>query len=214
MPLRVAFATALLLLWSFAGRASAAGTATPAPKFSDRPIGIEARTGLATSVGLIGVVAELTPLDWVTLGGGVGENGYGAIFGTHLRLRPLIFDAAPHEALIAITLETAYSRGRHGGFDFDPLSALCEGSPDDPRSSCYRPTVVPQLIDWFQVEVGVELRIDSGFTFRFSAGGAGALGWPRWQCTSQGQPAPCLSNGRSEPSRSLLVLTSALGYAF
>lgn len=216
MSLRRSFVAASLLLPSFVGTAAAAEASEPrAPKFSDHPLAIEARSGLATSVGLIGVVAELTPLDWLTLGGGVGDNGYGAILGAHLRLRPLIFEPTRHASLTALTLESAYSRGRHGGFDFDPtFGGLCEGSPDDPKSQCYRPSLVPQRIDWFQLEVGVENRLASGFTFRFSAGGATALGWPAWHCTNLGQPAACLPNGRSEPGRSLLVLTMALGYAF
>ena len=180
--------------------------------FGARPIALELRTGLSTSVGLLGLVGELTPLDRVTIGGGIGNNGLGRIWGAHLRARPLLFRPDRHGNVGAITIESAYSRSRYQGLNLgDFASSICEGDPSDPHGNCYSPNVVPQMVSWLQVELGAELRFRSGVSLRGSFGVATSLRAPHWQCTSHGQPAPC---AEWQPAQSLPVVTLAVGYAF
>lgn len=66
----------------------------PQRKFSDRPIQIGTRMGFGTTVGLIGLLGEYNVDDMLALGGGIGVNGWGPIWGIHARIRPLIGDGA------------------------------------------------------------------------------------------------------------------------
>ncbi len=203
---------ALVWLIAAARSAHAASPEPNEPRFSDRPISLEARSGVSTSVGLLGVVAELTPIDRLSFGGGIGNNGLGPIWGLHLRARPVLFGADRHGNIAALTLEGAYSRGRYEGFDLTGVMAsLCEGESPDPNDGCYSVQVIARTVSWGQLELGGELRFWSGVSLRASLGIATALGSPDWQCLHDGQTNSC---GSKAPASTLPVATLAVGYAF
>lgn len=139
--------------------------------FADQRVHLETRLGLGTTVGLLGAVAEYNAADWLAVGGGLGINLAGPIWDVHARLRPFTFASRSGKALHAITLEGAFSRGQYGSDPFaGAFSAMCEGNPDDPRSSCYERTRRPEWVSWAQAELGWEARFASHFTLRTSVG--------------------------------------------
>jgi hypothetical protein len=185
---------------------------SPKARFIDKPFAVESRIGFGTSVGLLGVAAEIDPLDFVALGGGVGLNPWGPVWGAHVRVRPLILDFR-RKTLFAVILEGAFSRGRYGDVGIGGvLDSLCEGNPSDPESNCYDPLVVPKATSWAQLEAGAELRLQFGLTLRMSWGVGRALTSLTPRCTAEGIAAPCAKN--SEPDRWIAVDTLAVGYAF
>jgi hypothetical protein len=180
--------------------------------FADQRFHLETRLGLSTTVGLLGEVAEYNAADWLAVGGGLGINLDGPIWGVHARLRPITFASRSGRALHAITLEGAFSRGQYGSDPFGGLfSAMCEGNPDDPESSCFERTQRPEWISWAQGELGWEARFASHFTVRTSVGFATALNHPTWSCEHRGAPVAC---DGTAPPRTLFVESLALGYAF
>jgi hypothetical protein len=211
---------------AYAGRGMAAevgadATAAEAPQapprasvrhFTDAPLGIEVRTGIATSVGLLGVVGEYTPFDVVTVGGGIGTNGRGPVWDVHARFR--IYQMEPLNGLLrAVTLETSFSRGKYASLRFlDVFSSLCEGDPSDPNGNCYNPTFVPAEVSWWQVELGWETRFRSGISLRPSLGFAIALNTPDWQCETNAGPGVC-GDRASRPGAFIPVLALGIGYA-
>jgi hypothetical protein len=179
-------------------------------RFDDQHFGIEARAGFGTDVGLIGIVAEYTPIDWITVGGGIGDNPWGVIGGVHARFR--LYEP---QALLglrrALTLEVGYSRGRYSTLPWtDVFASLCEGSPSDVGGNCYRPNVTPEVVNWGQVELGWETRHRSGISFRPAIGIATLLGQPEWKCTVESGSAPCVAGKLPVPTT--VVLSLALGF--
>jgi hypothetical protein len=182
----------------------------PSPRrlrqFDDAPFHLELQFGAATTVGVLGIVAEYNVLDELALGAGLGLNGFGPIWGVHARARPLIGASRSGKTLHALFVEAAFSRGQFGG---DPLQGL--GSLGTCDSSCNSVVVVPELISWAQLELGWEAQFVSRLTLRTALGVALALNRPDWRCESGG-PVSCA--GEALPATTLFVQTLALGYAF
>jgi hypothetical protein len=202
-----------LLCCLLPGRGSAAergrndAGVTSVPHFDDRRWQAEIRFGGGTTVGLLGLVGEVNLLDRMALGAGLGFNELGAALGAHARWRALVFRG--RQSLHALTIELAYSQTRYAG---QPglVPSMCDGSPDDPQSSCFDPPVVPVRAHWAQLEFGWEARLPSAFTLRVATGGAWLLHRIDWRCEFENAEAPC----RSDPDPAVPVVTLALGHAF
>ena len=182
----------------------------PPTRFDDQHFGVEARAGIGTSVGLIGIVGEYTPIDWLTVGVGIGDNPWGIVGDAHARFR--LYEPTPKAGKRrALTLELAYSRGRYGALPwFDVFASMCEGSPNDVGGNCYSPRVGPEVVNWAQVELGWEIRYRSGISLRPSIGIARLLGEPDWKCSIESGPAPCVAG--KLPAPTTLVLSLAVGF--
>lgn len=181
---------------------------TPTLRFDDPAFSLEARVGFGTSVGLVGMVGEYSPVEPIALGTGIGMNQWGPIWEVHARLRPAI--RASLNRTDAFTIEAAFSRGPYSALP-SLLPGVCDGDPTDPNDSCYDPHINAVEVSWIQAEAGWEFRLRSGFSFRLSTGLAHVISHPDWQCSVNGQPAPCESK---PPAQTVLAQTIAFGYAF
>lgn len=183
----------------------------PNKRFSDQPWVLELKFGLATTVGLLGVAAEVTPTERLTFGTGVGLNLLGLTGGANARARPLIVASA--DQAHALFIELGFSRGRMNTTeDTLSVSAMCDGSADEPGDRCYRVEFRPERVDWAQLELGWEARFGAHLAVRTSLGVARALNEPDWRCQHAHMPASCA--GQSAPFRTLFVETTSVGYAF
>ncbi len=199
-------------LSSASARAQSAAPVEESPRalgYATRPFHLEFLSGIATPVGVLGVRAEGNIGDLLALGAGIGANGFGPEWEAHARVR-ILHGVHRHKLYSALTLEGAFARGKYGGFNFDPEFDECDRL--NPHDGCYEPPVVPQTVNWGQVELGWEAMFPSGFTLRLASGWARQIGSYHWQCTVLGAPAPCGAD--SLPSESLFVFSFALGYAF
>jgi len=215
-------AMALLLTLTLPARgASAAGSGPIAngaqlgPHFDDRPLQLELIFGFGTTVGVLGLVLDYNVGDWLALGAGAGLGIHGPLWEAHARFRPLVGRlGGQSKGLQALTLETAFSQGPYADLPKNGF-VLCDradGAANRVGDDCFQPNAVPRLTSFGQLELGWEARFESGFSLRLSGGFATALhmGTPRCYGASM-QPVPC---GGSEPERTIVVLTSAFGYAF
>jgi len=213
-------ALALLLTLTLPARvASAAGSgpdangSQPVPHFDDRPLQLELIFGFGTTVGILGLALDYNVGDWLALGTGAGLGIHGPLWEAHARFRPLVGRLfGQPRGLHALTLETAFSRGPYADFPDHEVFSLCEGDANRVGDGCFQPNAVPRLTSFGQLELGWEARFESGFSLRLSGGFATALhmGTPVCYGASM-QTVPC---GGSEPERTIVVLTSAFGYAF
>lgn len=181
----------------------------PRSRFTDRAIQLEGRVGYGTTVGLLGVVGEYNLFDRLALGGGVGLNDLGPVWGIHARLRPIVMTAQGGRRLHAITLESAISQGHYAGSEVRLMPTMRDCSSHD-TSGC-RTYVSSEFVSWLQFDIGWEMRAPSGFSLRVSYGFATRLNSPNWQCTVLGETSRC---GDETIAKTIPTLTVALGYAF
>lgn len=171
------------------------------PKFTSRRIQVQFQTGVGTSVGEAGVIAEYNLHDRLALGGGVGTNIVGVEVSAHARARPLI-GTTDSGRLHALTLQSALALGQ-----YKKLGDVVWSQCDEPRYCPLGPS--PEWVAWLQFELGWETRASNGFLFRVSAGYAFAINSPNWRCTIEGKASPCRDVYTSFPTLAL-----ALGSAF
>ncbi len=186
-----------------------AGDAAPRSRFTERAMLLEGRVGYGTTVGFLGVVGEYSLFDRLALGGGVGLNDLGPVWGIHARLRPIVMTAQSGRRLHAITLESAISQGHYAGSEVRLMPTMRDCSIHD-TSGC-RTQVSSEFVSWLQFDIGWEMRAPSGFSLRVSYGFATRLNSPNWQCTVLGVTSSC---GDETVARTIPTLTVALGYAF
>jgi hypothetical protein len=180
--------------------------------FADRPFSLEAVVGLGTIVGSAGGIITYTPTRAVTFlaGAGCGFALPCLQVGTGVRLRPIVFERARKAQ--AVTLGFGVSVGYYaydmpaqrteglngiggGGCNTDCQEAL---SQHDERR-------IP-LARWVQLDIGYELRTDSGLTL-FAGPGVAFL-TNRGDCTENG--GPCADPGPV----AIPTLTGSIGFAF
>lgn len=149
----------------------------------------------------------------VALGVGAGLGIHGPLWEAHARFRPVLGHLGSQSDLLsALTVETAFSQGMYADFPDLIGGIVCEGDASDVEDHCFHANNVPRLTSFAQLELGWELRFPSGFGLRLSGGAASALHMATPRCTNAAmQTVPC---GGPEPERTIVVLTSAFGYAF
>jgi hypothetical protein len=175
--------------------------------FTARRFVLQLRSGVATSVGFVGTLAEFNVHERLALNAGFGTNFYGLSSAFGVRLRPLIFSsssATRAPSAWAVTLEGSLSRGAVGE---QPDLAFCI------EECAARSSVVTRSVNWGQLEVGAEMRAGH-YQFLGSLGWARILGNPRFTCVydNTGTAFDCTNEQRLR-SRTV-VLTFAAGYAF
>lgn len=133
------------------------------PAWTDRRLVLEGVAGFGTPVGVIGAIARLDPIPYVSVGGGIGTSIGGAEYAGIL-LGRLPVDAGP-KWLVALTLGGSYSVG--GAYHYNPNpSCWIEDCRDRWVHSAY------EVADahWVSAELGMELRSRSGLSLRGFAG--------------------------------------------
>lgn len=181
--------------------------------FGDRPLQLEAIVGLGTKVGIAGLAVDYNFGDAFALGTGAGLGIHGPLWEVHARFRPVLGRLGVQKDLLsALSIESAFSRGQYADLP-DYLGEIsCEGDSSRVGDHCFHANTVPRLTSFAQLELGWELRFASGFGLRLSGGVASALHMATPQCiNAQRQTVPC---GGPEPQRTIVALTSAVGYAF
>jgi hypothetical protein len=168
--------------------------------YRDHPFHFELIFGGDTRVGELGMAFEYALGDALSLGVGVGSNGYGAEWAANARLRPIWWRTPTGSFFQALTLEGSVSRATQTSGEVN-LGPGCE-------EECTDTNVVPQTVYWSQAELGWEGMIRNGFSFRASSGIANAIGSRVWRCES---PTAAYCN---VPARQYFVQTFALGVAF
>ena len=179
---------------------SVAPAARRAAGYRDHPFHFELIFGGDTRVGELGIALEYALGDALSLGAGVGTNGFGAEWAANARLRPIWWRTPTGSFFQALTLEGSVSRATQTSGEVN-LGPGCE-------EECTDTNVVPQTVYWSQAEVGWEGMIRNGFSFRASSGIANAIGSRVWRCES---PTATYCN---VPARQYFVQTFALGVAF
>lgn len=145
-------ATVVLLSFPSAARARS-------PSWADRRLVLEGMAGFGTPVGVIGAVARVEPIPWLSLGSGVGVSLGGAEYAGLLLGRLPINDGP--KWLSALTLGGSYSVG--GGYQYNPNpSCWVEDCRDRWVDSAYEITDA----HWLGVELGSELRARNGLSLR------------------------------------------------
>jgi hypothetical protein len=168
---------------------------------------VELITGVATTVGLLGIAGELNLGNPLSIGAGLGENGMGTDWEAHARWRPAYSVTPSGSFFTGLSLEGAFASSLNTNTNF-AIAVDC--NPDDIHGGCYDIAVVPQRVYWAQGELGWEGMFRSGLTLRVASGLARELGSPNWRCELRGQTVPC----DSLPARTVFVQTFAIGYAF
>lgn len=170
----------------------------------ERPFALDAMLGIAHPLGLVGVSAEYAPIEYVSLGGGVGSNLLGWQLAGMARAR------FTPEARGSFYVGGGYSQGRHiqaegtrdGVFSLflGPLTAM---GHDRERGHDWH------IARWLNAELGAEQRRASGFDLR------GFVGFAFLLNPNQGVPAPPdNSQSRLLPVRDwMLYAGTALGFA-
>lgn len=154
----------LLLLPRSAG---AAETLEKRETVWDRPLSIALVTGLGTPNGLAGATLDVTPIRYLTLGGGGGMAIDGLQQEGHARLRIPIGAGA-------VTLGGGVSTGpylNHGG------KALCSIAYE---GVCWHRRW--ERAWWKNVDVAFEMRTRDGFELRTFLGVAGQVDTPETEC--------------------------------
>jgi hypothetical protein len=164
--------------------------------YRDHPVHLELILGADTRVGELGMSLEYALGDALSLGAGVGTNGFGAEWALNARVRPLWWRVPNGSVFYALTLEGSLSRATEGSVDLVPCIDGCEDT-----------SVVPQTVYFAQGELGWEAMTRKGFTFRVSSGFANAIGSRLWRCSEHA--AYC-----KPPAQQFFVQTFALGLAF
>jgi len=179
----------------------------PRAGYGQRPLHLELVTGVATTVGLVGVAGELDLGNPLSLGAGVGGNGYGVDWEVHARFRPIYSLPPERHFFSALTVQGTFASSLNSNTSLIP-GIDCD--TNDIHDGCYAPPVVPERVYWAQSELGWEGMFQSGLTLRVATGLARELGSPSWHCEISGQIVPC----GSLPARTVFVQTFAVGYAF
>ena len=190
--------------------AVASGPLQTEPDFTTRRFVLQARTGLATSVGFVGVLGELNVHDRLAVNAGVGSNFYGWSPAFGVRLRPIIFTSqigTRSRAAYAITLEGSLSRSAFG--QRPSMVAYCIEECPTPA-----PHLQTRYVSWGQIELGVEMRAAQRYQVTGSLGWAKMLGKPQFNCIREttGEHFDCSHDTRITPR--VFVITFAVGYAF
>jgi len=193
-------------LWVSRARAEVSPEPEPAPPrpamhkdagYRDHPFKYDLIFGADTRVGEFGMSFEYAPGDPLSLGVGVGSNGYGPEWSANARLRPVWSRTPSGSFFQALTVEGSVSSATlNSGFEWYG----CDDCPDT--------RIIPQTVYWGQGELGWEGMLRNGFTFRASSGFANAIGSRKWQCESA-EAVHC-----DAPPRQFYVQTFALGVAF
>jgi len=141
----------------------------PAPPhpWRSRPVAFDAVLGIATPWGLAGLSAEYAPLEWLSMGGGVGTNLLGWQLAAMARAR--LTPARRGSFYVG----AGYSQGRHSQFEGNrdgvlsiltgPLTAM---GHDAKRGHEWR------IARWLNFELGGERREERGLDLRGFVGGA------------------------------------------
>jgi hypothetical protein len=126
-----------------------------------RPFALDAELGIATPFGLAGVSAEVAPIEYVSLGGGVGGNLLGVQYVGMARLR------FTPERRASFYFGSGYTQGPHEqgqgtqdgvfGVFTGPLSSMGHSSP---RGHTWK------TARWINAELGVEQRGKQGIDMR------------------------------------------------
>ncbi len=177
---------------------------THPPRFSDRPLHLEARAGFGTLVGLLGATAGYNVHDRIELGAGGGVNIWGPMGGAYVRLRP-VGGPRPNGRLHAFSIDLGVSAGPWRDAFAGWFPAMGHGDPDDYER--YH----SDLAVWLQGELSWETWSVSGFTLRLGAGYATMLNRSDIVCYNAARPDE--SCGASGAVTTVGVFTVALGYA-
>lgn len=179
------------------------------PSFTARRFVLQARTGIATSVGFVGVLGEVNLHDRLAVNAGVGTNFYGWSPAFGVRLRPLLFTSkvgTRRDAIYAITLEGSLSRAAYGEPPKLPVYCIeaCQPSP----------RLETRYVSWGQVELGFEMLAAERYQFLGSFGWSKMLGDPSFSCVREatGERFDCSHDTRITPH--VFVISFAAGYAF
>ena len=207
MPRSCFLCLVFALLLSGSAAAHAAESELAEPDFTSHRFGLQLRSGVATSVGFVGALAEFNLHDRLAVNAGVGTNFYGLSSAFGVRLRPLIFrsSALTRMPMVwALTLEGSLSRGAVGE---QPDLAYCI------EECVARSSVVTRSVNWGQIEVGAEMRAGH-YQFLGSLGGAVILGSPRFTCVHDATGAAFDCTDEQRVRSRTFVLTFAAGYVF
>jgi hypothetical protein len=170
-------------------------------RFDDRSAGLGLGTGLGMPAALVGMYAELTPWERITVGVEVGLSFWGPAGGGYVRFRPLVWGGEGTKLLHAFVLQASYTLMRDG-----PLNLLpCIDSCSERVHYRARTAQVGAL------SAGFEHQFASGWSIRYDFGFGHVLSATAWKCTrlQDGEQAPCAG---SPPSDNLPVLSFAVGH--
>jgi hypothetical protein len=131
------------------------------PKFTDRPVTIQIRGGIGTTVGLIGLIATYDVENHLALGVGAGTNVAGLQLALFARVRPFIWENSRTRTLRALAFEGSFSTGPGVIRSID----LPMGGPPGPSGTLHW-----NRVSWIQGEVVYEVRTVSGFSFTVGSG--------------------------------------------
>lgn len=173
----------------------------PRPRFDDRPLAFELRTGAASATGLVGIVLEYNVHDRLALNAGVGTNLLGISSAVGARVRPMIGASSNGKQLHALVLEATLSRSAYeGGWAAEQL--FCE-------DRCMQ----PRYVGWAQAELGWEARIGR-WQLQTTVGAAFLIGNPQFSCRHDGIDSPAYCGSSQNVARVLFTQTIGAGYAF
>jgi hypothetical protein len=132
-----------------------------------RPFAAGVVAGIATPWGLVGLSAEYTPIEHLSLGGGVGTNLFGWQIAGMARVR-----FAP-ERRSSFYVGAGYSQGRHRQAEStrDGVLSLFTG-PLTTMGHDSRREREWKTARWLDVELGIERREPQGFNVRGFIGSA------------------------------------------
>ncbi len=181
--------------------------------WAKRPWTVEANASLwGSPTGQIGVGAEFAPLPWASIGAGVGVSLFGPQYGAMARVRPVSFRASTGES-IAPYVGLGVSGGKYKvGTD---CRSSCPGflSPGDGQA-----LRVWDHAFWGNLELGVEVRLLTGVSFRGFAGYERNLRPSAGQCVHEKNGAAPVRSECNPSSQQfglgMVYAGAALGYSF
>lgn len=164
----------------------------------DPPISVAVVTGLGTPTGLAGATLDVTPVRYLTVGGGAGMGVDGLQQEGHLRLRIPI-------GPVAVTFGGGVSSGPHVNHEGKILCAIAH------EGVCWHRRW--DRAWWKNADVAFEMRTSEGFELRAFVGVAGQIDTPETEClVTRGS-----GKGACGGARTVAVLPYigvAFGYAF
>jgi hypothetical protein len=181
--------------------------------FDDRRLFLGAGVGEGSAMGVLGVYVELSVIDRLTLGAGIGFTFWGLAWGGYLRGRPIVWGGAHEKGVLhALTLQLGYTQmvyGRSVWADFGSFVCL-HGEDERPGDPCYRSNVDTQPAHFGLLQAGVEHSFLRGLSLHYELGIMHSLTALSWTCTHVRSPVAC--EAHQIPANTTWVLSAGLSY--
>ena len=169
-------------------------------RFDDQPWVLSAELGLASLVGLGGLLAGYNVHDRLEFDAGLGSAAGGdPAFAINAHGRPLLWYSPRREQLQSLTLDVGFSFSRYETVNLgvQGKAAFAENSDG--------PTYHLALAHWFQYAFGWEMLTQHGYDLRAAFGVAIPTNTSEVYCTNSEGKTPCPSRITPLPSLSFSV---------